>query len=84
MLPVRLVSDQTGLTYVGVTGSDGKVQVPAAAGGQPLLSGAYTLQVPQCNGVVATQPVTLPPNQNTQITVVGPVTVCRYLPQVYR
>ncbi|MFN8466460.1 MAG: S8 family serine peptidase [Caldilineaceae bacterium] len=83
-LPVRLVSNQTGLTYAGVTGADGKAQVASSDGGQPLLSGAYTLQVPGCNGVVATQQVTLLPNQNTQVTVAGPVTVCRYLPQVSR
>ncbi len=83
-LPVRLVSNQTGLTYAGVTGTDGKAQVASSDGGQPLLSGAYTLQVPGCNGVVATRQVTLLPNQNTQVTVGGPVTVCRYLPQVSR
>jgi len=83
-LPVRLVSNQTGLTYAGVTGTDGKAQVASSDDGQPLLSGAYTLQVPGCSGVVATQQVTLLPNQNTQVMVAGPSTVCHYLPQVSR
>ena len=83
-LPVRLVSGQTGLTYTGVTGTDGRVQVASTLGGQPLLSGAYTLEVPQCNGFVAAQQVTLPPNQNTQIMIAAPATECRYLPQLYR
>ncbi len=83
-LPLRLVSDQTGLTYAGVTGSDGRVQVAATPGGQPLLSGAYTVEVPQCNGFAAAQQVVLPPNQDTQVRVAAPPTVCRYLPQLYR
>ncbi len=83
-LSVRLVSAQTGFAYTGVTGADGKVQVAATTNGQPLLSGVYTVQVSQCQGFVAAQQITLPPNQNTQVKVAAPFAVCRYLPQVYK
>jgi serine protease AprX len=84
LLPVRLVSAQTGFAYTGVTGADGKVQVAATTSGQPLLSGVYTVQVSQCQGFVTTQQIALPPNQNTQVKVAAPFAVCRYLPQVYK
>lgn len=84
LLPVRLVSAQTGFAYSGVTGADGKVQVAATSSGQPLLSGVYAVQVSQCQGFVTTQQITLPPNQNTQVRVAAPYAVCRYLPQVYK
>jgi hypothetical protein len=67
---------------VATTGADGKVQLPSAASSQPLLSGEYTVQVPQCLGFVDTQQVTLLSNQDTQITITAPSAVCRYLPQL--
>lgn len=79
-LPVRLVYNQTGFVYESTTGADGMVQVPSATSSQPLLSGAYTVQVPECIGFVDAQQVTLYPNQETQVTIAAPTAVCRYLP----
>jgi subtilisin family serine protease len=79
-LPVRLIYDQTGFVYEAVTGADGRVQVSSAADGQPLLSGDYTVQVPQCAGFVDAKHVTLSPNEDMQITIDAPSAICRYLP----
>jgi serine protease AprX len=81
-LPVRLVYNQTGFVYTATTGADGKVQLPSTASSQPLLSGEYTVQVPQCLGFVDTQQVTLLPHQETQVTITAPPAICRYLPQL--
>ncbi len=79
-LPVRFVSDQTGFVYAATTGTDGKVQLPSVTSSQPLLSGDYTVQVPQCLGFMEAGKVTLAPNQETQVKIDAPSTVCRYLP----